>query len=302
MSRIHIFSRVLFLIVFASALHVSSGQSEANEAYAEWPLPPLSKEERWKRIQDFIKPGSFELFEGKIIKTNLSRAQKKECYRYLEAVKNSSKDDILEPKFVAQSIDDERISNLLGSCGDQLEPYKQYYPDKETWLDSAREYHDYSYYFLNNKNMEFYDLSPFVGDDHWGLLAEGGRPHCKNPSNKLCLDMVGFSGIAKSFDSRMCKEYFIANPGGRYRSLSKTEHGKRKIDHHETYSFSSFVRSDNNVYLIAFSTNASPPGACSHMNRECSTFPNGAAKLHIRRIPKEEQFNQPIPHCVFSPK
>lgn len=269
-----------------------------NGEYPEFDLPPLTKAERWEKISKFIKPYEFEVYMGTAIQLNLTEAEQKDCEQRLAAVKSVTENDILEPEFVSQSVDDSQIKKLLQQCSSDFEPYKQYHPSKEAWNDKSHAHHSHTHYYLAASNMEFYDFSSLVGEGHWGLSSEGGRPHCKDPNNDLCTSMSGYSGFAKIFDAKGCQEYVLDVVAGRKISHGQNVNGKRVINHYKTNSFFAFFKDEEAGYVLSYQTSNAPEGACSHFKDKCSNYPEDAF-MRVARIPKTKDFDKPFLQCTY---
>ena len=287
---------VIFLassVVFAFSPYVN-GEGE----YPEFDLPPLTKSERWEKINQFIKPYEFELYTGTALKTNLTEAEQKDCEDRLIAMKSVTEDDILEPEFVSQSTDDRRIKNLLQQCDSYFEPYKQYYPNEQAWNDKAHQHHSYSHYYLADSNMEFYNFSSIVGEGHWGLLSEGGRPYCKRSNNDLCTNTYGYSAFGKTISAKSCKNYVLDVVTSRKTSHSQKIDGKRVVNHYKNNNFFFFAEVNNSGYLVTYKAAIPPKKACSHFSDRCPNFRKDDF-IRISRIPRTKDFDIPFLQCNY---
>jgi hypothetical protein len=279
---------------YGDQISSSSPALAASSANHIWTLPPLTKEERVNGVREIIVPFTYKLYEGTVLKTPYSDEERQKCEAVHEQMKALTSDKILEPAHIVQSLNDEGIQPILNHCS-ALELDKDYRPSKEAWLDEKHVDHAFSSYDQATANMEFYDLSPFLGAGHWGYFAEGGRPHCKGTENVGCIRRVGFSGFTKIFNTNDCRSSMnLSYPLSRLRSNSRTVDGTLQVEYQPNQSVFAFVVLDKDVYQLGIRPDPAFQSSCT--SESCKDAINNTF-LYVNKI--VDLSSQDTLACVF---
>jgi hypothetical protein len=281
---------VLFLGLMSWHPCPTNGQEygQTAEAIPTWPLAPLTKDERFNRIEHLIKPNTYSLIRS----TGHMDAQS--CNELLDNIKKANRSNILEPVHIVQSIQDPFVQKLLKGCNGKLELDKVYSPPKKFWNGQEP-----TFYLQPTKNIELYDLSAILGANKWGVLAEAQIPHCRNlgnandPSTLLCTSLHGYSifqgASGEIVDTQACSVDFDAQMLGANRlhvNVSTPEEYEEKL------SFYAFLSFDNALYRLVYQT-----GQLVSKAAPVSTLPT---EMYVYKISSEEPLDKGI--CMFKPE
>ncbi len=183
-------SILLFLLV-AITLSVSSPVTFARSGRRpfemelspppKWPLPPLNKSTREKRLADLFS--SHHLNDAKVHAYSISDA---ECRSLFSSLEDAGKHRVLEPDILTQKLTDPRITTLQMNCprlnlGRVWEPpichYSLCMPEWETLpADKKDEKMPGRRY---TANFELYDLAPHgAANGYWAFYGEGPIHSC----------------------------------------------------------------------------------------------------------------------------
>lgn len=287
---------MIAIAICFSVLPISACKAEQQKnTDSEWTLPPLTKEERFEKINEFILNNSFSLYEGAVVKSPYDADEKKYCEDVLGFIKKIADEDILVPEHVSQSETDSWIEERFGNCLAEIEIYRDYKPSKNAWYDKNDTAHEASMYFSPTKNMEFYNLTSLLeGKERWAVFAEGGIPHCQKPDSNDCLNWAGFTSMAKIFDPNECR--IISDLGlnvGRLKPHVISSKTGRTITYHPTNDFFALVKANNTLYQLTFKTDLISEEYCP---RTSCPMTSAGTYLHINEI---QTLSQPHTKCVY---
>lgn len=215
---------------------------------------PLSKEERFKKFEAYIKGANYTFYEGVSLKRSYSDQERLVCESAMREIKSATLDKFLEPIYVAQGMQDAGVQEILGQCVGALELDKEYYPSKLSWENKEDAL---AYYYQVPSDMEFFDLSPYLGKGMWAYIGENAAAMCADPENPICSHEAGLRTLGKIFNLGDCKIHYELNGLGSNRlqphRRSANDGGAAM---YLTDNFYALIRVENNIYQVAYRDNA----------------------------------------------
>jgi len=226
-----------------------------------WPMQTLTKDEREARLRFFISTQQFQLRrESKTFEPGT-------CNRILKKLETSGKIKILDAQFQTQTMADSRVENILKSCPN-LAIDKSYRSFAKGILDSnvepgfdtlpeSKKDQIADLYYQASKNMEFYDLSQYLGEGNWGYFAEAMLPHCLHGANRFCSSLTGYFQYVGSmglvFNSKQCTIVF--NPYVHGQRIAGVRNIESPPDYYsERPNFFAFIEDEGKIYRLEFKT------------------------------------------------
>jgi hypothetical protein len=277
---------IVFLCAFSgtflNCIHSARAENpicSAGEA-PPWPLRVLTKDEREARIRFLIAPQQFQL----------NRASKDgdvdDCNKVLKKLEAFNGIQVLEAKYSNQKLTSPPVQNIIGSCQNLAIDKINYSPDD---------------YLQATANMEFYDLSSYLGEGTWGYLAEGMLRHCKESGDESCNGLIGYlkysGSLSRVFDKKSCE--IISDMRGHGQRI----HGVLELSppecpknyYAEMPNFIAFVSVDGTLYRIEFTTTV----GWDHFNELVHPNAGSTAQLFINTFSRDNAKRQ---SCYFTSK
>lgn len=222
-----------------------------------WPLAALSRDERQRMFDLFIKPHRLSIISSP------HAAAPDNCTYLLSDLERLT---FLDPVRVIQFMSNSELTDLIGYC-------PNLHLDKKSDPVGSIELEDAEYYFQDTANMEFYDLSDILGRGYWGYFGEGGIVRCKDPdSSQLCQALADAKDIfdgptSKIFNVETCKTSFER----RLRSVrlaqnylflpklksTKDSSAKLEVKDEEMPGFFGFLTIDGVLHVLSFNPRVS---------------------------------------------
>lgn len=232
----------------------------------KWLLPPLTKEERFSKIKEFISPYSFELY----FRNNYTQAEKKKCNSDLEHLRAIEAVNIIEPIYVSHKINDLQMETIFKKCENRFTPGIMF-ASENGWDDKSG---SYIYQVQATKNIEYYDLSEYVNAGTWAVIGEAAIPiNCSYEYKSFCENFVGYSATGQIFNfEEDCELVSHVSPRQRVEIAQKNDKGVISTVYYKTNNFFSFVSLKGNLYFLSFHTDLLPNKACMDMSDPCPLF------------------------------
>lgn len=209
---------------------------QKENATFDWPLEALDFNDRENGISNFLRTQNLS-FEP-----SLSNASEDECLQVFDSLKKHNF-EILKPKYVfKKTMKDENV--ILKNCPN-LNIDTISFGQSNTDFYKSRSVH----------NREYYDLTKYLGDGHWGFFAEGGVIECSNNSQSICDNRKGYNSflgtVGSIYNLNNCQVLLGPDFNVEQRISSYPQDPHKYKKNNSKYAFISL---ENRVFRLALSS------------------------------------------------